>query len=415
MRKNGVDKNLTVIEGGVCAPQGFAASGVHCGIRKNKTKKDLALIVADKKCATACVYTTNLVKGAPILVTKKNVADGYAQAVIVNSGNANTCNANGVEIAQGMCELVEKHCGIKASDVVVASTGVIGQPLSLEPIAGGMAELCAGLEKGAAGSAAAAQAIMTTDTVPKELSYEFYLGDYKCRIGAICKGVGMICPNMATMLMFVTTDANISPEMLQKALSADVKDSLNMVSVDRDTSTNDTLCIMASGLAGNAIIDKPDTEYKKFCRALHAVTSQMCRKIAADGEGATKLIECKVSGAKSKQVARTVAKSVVCSDLLKAAMFGADANWGRVLCAIGYSGADVDVDKIGVAFQSAAGKIQVCEEGRGIPFSEEIAKKILLEKEIEILVELNDGNYTSVGWGCDLTYEYVHINGDYRS
>ncbi len=403
------------IDGGVCAPQGFAAAGVHCGIRKNKEKKDLALIVADVKCATACVYTTNLVKGAPILVTKKNVADGYAQAVIVNSGNANTCNADGVEIAEGMCDLVQKHCGIAAKDVVVASTGVIGQPLSLQPIASGMDALVKGLKKEASGSLDAAQAIMTTDTVSKEIAYEFTLGGKVCKIGAICKGVGMLCPNMATMLMFVTTDAAISPAMLQKALSADVKDSLNMVSVDRDTSTNDTLCIMASGLAGNAMIEEENADYKAFRKALYAVTSQMCKKIAADGEGATKLIECKVVGAKSKKIARTVAKSVVCSNLLKAAIFGADANWGRVLCAIGYSGAQVDVDKIDVAFRSVKGEVKVCKDGRGVPFSEEVAKTVLLEKEIEIFIHLNDGNFSSVGWGCDLTYEYVRINGDYRS
>lgn len=406
---------IKMIEGGVCAPQGFSASGVHCGIRKNKDKKDLALIVADVKCAAAGVYTTNLVKGAPIIVTKKNIADGYAQAVIVNSGNANTCNADGIEIAQGMCDLVEKHCGIAASDVIVASTGVIGQPLSLLPMVNGMASLVGGLGKNTENSLSAAQAIMTTDTVSKEIAYEFKLGGRICKIGAICKGVGMICPNMATMLMFVTTDVAITPALLQKALSADVKDSLNMVSVDRDTSTNDTLCIMASGLAGNAVIEEENADYQAFRKVLFAVTSQMCRKIAADGEGATKLIECKVSGAKSKKIARTVAKSVVCSDLLKAAMFGADANWGRVLCAIGYSGAQVDVDKIDVAFHSAAGTVEVCKNGRGIPFSEEIAKTVLLEKEIEILVGLNDGNYSSTGWGCDLTYEYVHINGDYRS
>ena len=415
MRKNGIDKEMKQIEGGVCAPKGFSANGIHCGIRKNKKKKDLALIVCDRRAATACVYTKNLVKGAPILVTQKHVADGYSRAVIVNSGNANTCNADGIEIAEGMCALVEKHCGIPAGDVVVASTGVIGQKLSLEPIAAGMENLVGGLGNASENNVFAAEAIMTTDTVSKQLAYEFRLGDVTCKIGAICKGVGMLCPNMATMLMFITTDVNITPQMLQKALSSDVKDSLNMVSVDRDTSTNDTLCIMASGEAGNALIDRTDTEYKKFCRALHEVTTAMCKKIAADGEGATKLIECTVRGAKSKQVARTVAKSVVCSNLLKAAIFGADANWGRVLWAIGYSGAAVDVNKIGVAFVSAAGKIEVCEDGRGIDFSEAAAKKILFEKEIGIEIELHDGNYSSVGWGCDLTYEYVHINGDYRS
>ncbi len=406
---------IQLIEGGVCAPKGFKANGIHCGIRKNKKKKDFALIVAEKKCATACVYTTNLVKGAPILVTKKNVADGYAQAVIVNSGNANTCNANGVEIAERMCELVEKELGIKASDVVVASTGVIGQPLSLEPMAEGISTLAAGLGDSLAHNLSAAEAIMTTDLVAKEIAFEFEIDGKKCRIGAICKGVGMLCPNMATMLMFVTTDVNITPQMLQKALSADVKDSLNMVSVDRDTSTNDTLCVMASGFAGNKLIETQDGNYKKFCAALHEVTKEMCRKIAADGEGATKLIECKVTGAKSKKIARTVAKSVVCSNLLKAAIFGADANWGRVLCAIGYSGADVDVQKIDVAFLSAAGKIEVCKNGMGVEFSEELAKKVLSEKEIDIFIELNDGNYSATGWGCDLTYEYVRINGDYRT
>lgn len=406
---------IQLIQGGVCAPKGFKANGVHCGIRKNKKKKDFALIVAEKECATACVYTTNLVKGAPILVTKKNVANGYAQAIIVNSGNANTCNANGIEIAEGMCKLVENALGIKAENVVVASTGVIGQPLSLEPMQEGISSLVAGLGAMPEHNLSAAEAIMTTDLVAKEIAYEFELDGKKCRIGAICKGVGMLCPNMATMLMFVTTDVNITPEMLQKALSMDVKDSLNMVSVDRDTSTNDTLCLMASGLAGNALIDTQNSDYKKFAKALHEVTKEMCRKIASDGEGATKLIECKVTGAKSKKTARTVAKSVVCSNLLKSAIFGADANWGRVLCAIGYSGADVNVEKIDVAFVSTVGRLEVCKNGMGVPFSEDFAKKVLSEKEIGILIELNDGNYSSVGWGCDLTYEYVRINGDYRT
>lgn len=403
---------LKEIDGGVCAPKGFKANGVHCGIRKNKIKKDLALIVAEKRCATACVYTTNLVKGAPILVTQKNVADGFARAVIVNSGNANTCNANGIEIAEGMCALVEKYTGVAAGDVVVASTGVIGQTLSLDPIAGGMNELCAGLGNN---SSAAAEAIMTTDTVKKEISFSFMLGGKECAIGAICKGVGMICPNMATMLMFVTTDAAISPAMLKRALSADVKDSLNMLSVDRDTSTNDTLCIMASGLAGNEEITAPNADYRAFCKALNAVTTAMCRKLARDGEGATKLLECNVSGAKSKKDARLAAKSVINSNLLKAAMFGQDANWGRVLCALGYSGAKLDVDKIGVTFRSKAGSVAVCEKGMGVPFSEEEAKKVLSEEEIVIDVQLNDGKYGAKAWGCDLTYDYVKINGDYRT
>jgi glutamate N-acetyltransferase/amino-acid N-acetyltransferase len=400
------------VKGGVCAAKGFTANGVHCGIRKNKTKKDLALIVSEVRAATACVYTKNLVKGAPILVTKKHVADGYAQAVIVNSGNANTCNANGVEIAEGMAELVEKYTKIDRNDVVIGSTGVIGQPLSLEPIENGMEELVKGLGNN---SDSAAQAIMTTDTVPKEIAFSFQIDGKTCHIGAICKGVGMICPNMATMLMFICSDVNITPAMLQKALSADVQDSLNMVSVDRDTSTNDTMCIMANGLAGNKIIDGDGAAFTKFKKVLHAVTTYMCRQIAKDGEGATKLLECRVTGARSKKNAKIVAKSVVCSDLFKAAMFGADANWGRVLCAIGYSGADVDVNKIDVTFRSKAGELPVCKNGMGIEFSEEKAKVVLSEDEIDIDIELNDGYGKATAWGCDLTYDYVKINGDYRT
>ena len=400
------------IAGGVCAPKGFRANGVHCGIRKNKVKKDLALIVADKRCATACAYTRNLVKGAPILVTKKNVADGYAQAVIVNSGNANTCNANGVEIAEAMCALVERYTGIPKGDVVVASTGVIGQQLSIDPIAAGMEELTKGLGDN---SIAAAEAIMTTDTVKKEIAFTFTLGGVPCTIGAIAKGVGMICPNMATLLMFVTTDAAISPAMLQKAVSADVKTSLNMLSVDADTSTNDTLCVMASGLAGNREIVSDGADLRAFRRALHTVTSALCRMLAADGEGATKLIECRVRGAKSQKDANLAAKSVIGSNLVKAAMFGADANWGRVLCALGYSGADLNVDAIDVVFSSAAGSIVVCKDGRGIGFSEEDAKRILSEKEIVIDVSAGGGRYKATAWGCDLTYDYVKINGDYRT
>lgn len=404
---------LKEISGGVCAPKGFRANGVHCGIKQNSgDKKDLALIVSEVKAACACVYTTNLVKGAPILVTKEHVKDGFAQAIIVNSGNANTCNSNGVEIAEGMTRLVEEYTGISQNDVVVASTGVIGQKLSLTPIEKGIPSLVEGLGNH---SDSAAAAIMTTDTVPKQIAFEFSLNGVPCKIGAICKGVGMICPNMATMLMFITTDVSISSEMLQKAISSDVKNSLNMVSVDRDTSTNDTLCILANGLAGNEKITKADKDYKTFLKALNAVTTAMCRKIARDGEGATKLLECKVFGAKSTKTAKAVAKSVVCSNLLKAAMFGADANWGRVLCAIGYAGVSLNVDQVEVSFSSAAGEILVCENGRGVDFSEEKAKKILTEDEIIIKINLHDGNYHATAWGCDLTYDYVKINGDYRS
>ena len=404
---------MNIIPGGVCAAKGFRANGVHCGIRKNHTKKDLALIVSDVKASAAAVYTTNLVKGAPLLVTRANIADGTAQAVICNSGNANTCNANGIEIAEAMCALVEKKLGIASKDVVVASTGVIGQPLNIEPIASHMDELAEGLRYD--GSNAAAQAIMTTDTVSKEIAVEFTVGGKVCRMGGIAKGSGMIHPNMATMLVFITTDCAIAPQMLKKALSQDVTNTFNMLSIDGDTSTNDMVTVLANGLAGNALITAEGEDFSIFMKALNTLTVQLCRTIAGDGEGATKLLECTVSGADTLENAKLCAKSVICSSLLKAAMFGADANWGRVLCAIGYSGAKVDVTKIGMSFRSAKGEIVVCENGAGIPFSEEIAKEILLEKEIEILVTLGSGDYTASAWGCDLTYDYVKINGDYRT
>ncbi len=400
------------IAGGICAAKGFKANGIHCGIRKNKTKRDLALITSDVKAAAAAVYTTNLVKGAPLTVTKNHIADGYAQAVICNSGNANTCNANGIEIAEQMSELVEKATGISKDDVVIASTGVIGQVLDITPIANGMDELAAGLGDH---SDFAAEGIMTTDTVKKEIAISFDIDGVECKIGGIAKGSGMIHPNMATMLVFITTDVAIAPELLQKALSTDIASTFNMVSVDGDTSTNDMVTVLANGMAGNKIIDKEDENFAAFCKALNSVTVYLCRKIAGDGEGATKLLECKVSGAADEKTAKTVAKSVICSSLLKAAMFGADANWGRVLCAIGYSGADVDVNKIDVSFESAKGRLDVCVNGAGIEFSEEKAKEILLEKEIDILVELNSGDADATAWGCDLTYDYVKINGDYRT
>jgi len=404
---------MRVIEGGVCAAKGFTANGVHCGIRKNHSKKDLALILSSVPASAAAVYTTNLVKGAPLTVTKNHIANGIAQAVICNSGNANTCNANGIEIAEAMSDLVAKALNIAASDVVVASTGVIGQPLSIDPIAAGMEELAKGLSEN--GGQAAAEAIMTTDTVMKEVAVEFEVDGKTCHIGGIAKGSGMIHPNMATMLVFLTTDCAIAPDMLQKALSGDIANTFNMISVDGDTSTNDMVTVLANGLAGNETITAEGEDFNTFMKALNTVTIALCRKIAGDGEGATKLLECKVTGAADLPTAKTVAKSVICSSLLKAAMFGADANWGRVLCAIGYSGAAVDVNKVDVAFRSAAGTIDVCKNGAGVPFSEEIAKEILLEKEIEILVELNSGDAASTAWGCDLTYDYVKINGDYRT
>ena len=401
------------IKGGVCAAKGFKAGGVHCGIRKSRDKRDLALIFSEKKAACAAVYTTNLVKGAPLTVTKEHIADGYAQAIICNSGNANTCNADGIEIAEKMSTLLAEEIGIDAKDVVVASTGVIGQPLDIAPIAEKMPELVKALSE--TGSEDATEGIMTTDTVQKTLAVEFELSGKTCRIGGIAKGSGMIHPNMATMLVFITTDVAIAPDMLQKALSSDIANTFNMVSVDGDTSTNDMVTVLANGMAGNELIDKEGSEFDAFMKALNTITVGLCRMIAGDGEGATKLLECKVSQAKTLEIAKTVAKSVICSSLLKAAMFGADANWGRVLCAIGYSGADVDVNKIDVAFQSSKGTIEVCKNGAGVAFSEEIAKEILLEKEIDILVDLNDGIYDSVAWGCDLTYDYVKINGDYRT
>ena len=404
---------MKVIEGGVCAAKGFRANGVHCGIRKNHSKKDLSLIFSTVPASAAAVYTTNLVKGAPLTVTKKHIANGTAQAVICNSGNANTCNANGIEIAEEMSALAASALGIAAEDVVVASTGVIGQPLSIAPIAAGLPELVAGLSDN--GSGTAAEGIMTTDTVRKEVAVEFTLGGKTCRLGGIAKGSGMIHPNMATMLVFLTTDAAISPAMLQKALSGDIANTFNMLSIDGDTSTNDMVTILANGLAGNPEVTEEGEDFTAFMQALNSVTIALCRKIAGDGEGATKLLECKVTGAADLATAKIVAKSVICSSLLKAAMFGADANWGRVLCAIGYSGADVDVHKVDVAFSSSAGTVAVCKDGAGLNFSEEKAKQVLLEKEIEILVELNSGDAASTAWGCDLTYDYVRINGDYRT
>lgn len=404
--------SMKEINGGVCAPKGFTASGIHCGIRANKAKKDLALIYSEVLCSAAATYTLNLVKGAPILVTKENIKNGYAQAVICNSGNANTCNADGIEIAEKMCELVSNYLPVKSTDVIVASTGVIGQRLSIEPIAKGMDELVKSLGDN---SDDAVNAIMTTDTKKKELAIEFELDGKICKMGAIAKGSGMIHPNMATMLSFFTTDVAIKPELLQKALSAAIVDTFNMVSVDGDTSTNDTVAILANGLAGNKMIDSENEDFKVFEEALLYLTSAISRRIAKDGEGATKLLECHVDGAKTKEIARTVAKSVICSSLLKCAIFGADANWGRVLCAIGYSGADIDITKVDVSFKSIKGEILVCKDGAGVDFSEEIAKEILLEEDITVLVNLNDGIFDATAYGCDLTYEYVKINGDYRS
>ena len=407
---------ITFIAGGATAAQGFSATGEHMGIRRNRTRRDVALIVSEVPASAACVYTQNLVKGAPILVTQKHVENGIAQAVICNSGNANTCNANGVEIAEGMCALVEKYIGVKAEDVIVASTGVIGQPMTLEPFRKNFGKLADSLEDTPAGGTRAAMAIMTTDTVSKEVAVRFPLGGKMCKLGGISKGSGMIAPNMATMLCFLTTDAAISPVALKRALTTVTADTFHMLSIDGDTSTNDMVSILANGMAGNTPIEScMGADYEAFVAALYKVCEKLCAIMAKDGEGATKLLVCEVTGAKSTAAAKLVAKAVIKSTLLKAAIFGADANWGRVLCAIGYAGADVDVSKVDVNFRSNRGLIPVCRGGAGVAFSEETAKEILMDDEITVQVALNSGSATAKAWGCDLTYDYVKINGDYRT
>lgn len=405
--------DIKFTDGGVTTPKGFTANGIHCGIRKSKDKKDLALIFCEKECDTAAVYTQNLVCGAPITVTKNNISDGKARAVVCNSGIANTCNADGIEKAEGMCEITANALGISKSDIIVASTGVIGQPLDLEPVKDGMDELVSGLNKN--GSDSAANAIMTTDTVKKEFACEFTLGGKPCHIGAISKGSGMIHPNMATMLAFITTDANISSEMLKNSLLEVVADSFNMLSVDGDTSTNDTVAILASGLCENERITEKNDDYRTFTLALSSICEKLVKLMAKDGEGATKLVECVVSGASDVKTAKTCAKAVICSSLVKAAMFGSDANWGRILCALGYSGVDIDVHRVDVKFSSDGGEIEVCKDGSGIDFSEELAKKVLSCDEVYILVDLKSGVSCATAYGCDLTYDYVKINGDYRT
>mgnify|MGYP004432907737 FL=1 len=405
--------DIKFTDGGVTAPKGFTANGIHCGIRKSKDKKDLALIFCEKECDTAAVYTQNLVCGAPITVTKNNISDGKARAVVCNSGIANTCNADGIEKAEGMCEITANALGISKSDIIVASTGVIGQPLDLEPVKNGINELVSGLNKN--GSDSAANAIMTTDTVKKEFACEFTLGGKPCHIGAISKGSGMIHPNMATMLAFITTDADISSEMLKTSLLEVVADSFNMLSVDGDTSTNDTVAILASGLCENERITKKNDDYRTFTLALSSICEKLVKLMAKDGEGATKLVECVVTGASDVKTAKTCAKAVICSSLVKAAMFGSDANWGRILCALGYSGVDIDVHRVDVKFSSDGGEIEVCKDGSGIDFSEELAKKVLSCDEVYILVDLKSGACRATAYGCDLTYDYVKINGDYRT
>ena len=409
------DSNTAVTflpDGNVCTPKGFRASGIHCGLRRNKTKKDLALIVSDVPAAAAAVYTLNAVKGAPIAVTKANIADGRAQAMLCNSGNANTCAPNGEAIARKMCMLLAEASGLSADDVIIASTGVIGQPLPIEPIATGMKPLVDALS--CEGGEDCATAIMTTDLVAKHCAVTVDIGGKTVTVGGIAKGSGMIHPNMATMLLFMTTDAKVEPATLQKALSTVVPATFNQISVDGDTSTNDTVLLLASGLSGAEIVDgTPD--YDTFVAALTEAAEQLSRELAGDGEGATKLLECTVTGAPDLLTARAVSKSVIHSTLFKAAMFGADANWGRVLCAIGYTPGDFDISKTSVRLKSKAGEVFVCENAAYHPYSEDEAAKVLKEDEIDILVDLGSGSATAKAWGCDLTYDYVKINGDYRT
>ena len=404
------------VSGGICAPRGFAAAGVHCGIRANHNEKyDLALIKAEVRCAAAGVYTTNKVCGAPIKVDRAHLKDGYAQAILVNSGNANTCAANGVALAEECCELVGKELGIDPQDVLPASTGVIGQPMVIDPFARGIPAAAAKLAADEQGSTDAATAIMTTDTHKKEYAIQFELGGKTCTVGAIGKGSGMIAPNMATMLAFYTTDAAVSPELLQKALRAVVPTTYNQMSVDLDTSTNDTLLLLASGLAGNEPVVTEGPEYDKFLAALGAVAEHMCALHASDGEGATHLITCEVTHAPDLKTARAVSRSVVCSNLFKAAVFGRDANWGRILCAIGYTPGDFSIDKVCVWLSSKAGEVYVCENAAYHPYSEDEAAKVLAEHDILVKVDMGTGEASAKAWGCDLTYDYVKINGDYRT
>ncbi|MBE6775695.1 MAG: bifunctional glutamate N-acetyltransferase/amino-acid acetyltransferase ArgJ [Ruminococcaceae bacterium] len=404
---------MEFINGGVTAAKGFIASGIHCGIRKNQTKKDLAMIKSEVRCSAAAVYTQNKVYGAPITVTRENLKDGMAQAVIVNSGNANTCNHDGVEKAELMCKIASEAAKVEKNDVIVASTGVIGMSLDVTPIAESAVKLAS--QMSGEGGHDAAEAIMTTDTVAKECAVTFTLGGKTVTLGACCKGSGMIHPNMATMLCFMTTDCAISSAMLQKALSETVKDTFNMISVDGDTSTNDMVCIMANGKAENPLISSENEDYLVFKQALTAVSVKLSRLIAGDGEGAQRLLECNVASCTDEKTAKDIAKSIICSSLVKTAMFGADANWGRILCAIGYTEGDFSVDKIDVYLSSCKGKVKVCENGFGIQFSEEKAKEILSEDEIVLDIEMNQGDCSATAWGCDLTYDYVKINGDYRT
>ena len=406
---------LNEISGGVCAAQGFRASGVHCGVKAggNPAKNDLALILSDRECTAAGVYTLNRVKAAPIYVTMDHLEDGVAWGIAANSGNANACCPQSHENAVLMCQAAAQATGREETDFVVCSTGVIGQTINIAAIQAGMPAAAAALS--AEGSDAAARAIMTTDTVKKEAAVSFTAGGKEVRIGAIAKGSGMIHPNMGTMLCFITTDCAITHGMLENALREVSAKTFSRVTVDGDTSTNDTCVVLANGMAGNPLIEWMDEDYDAFRQALHHLCRQLARAIAGDGEGASRLVTCKVSSARSEESAERLAKAVVGSALVKAAMFGADANWGRVLCAMGYSKAPFRPEHVDVTFSSAAGSVLVCRQGEGLDFDEGLAKQVLTEKEVVIAVDLHEGEDCAECWGCDLTYDYVKINGDYRT
>ncbi len=405
---------MKFIEGGITAPAGFKAAGLHCGVKTNNSdKKDLALIVSDCPCAAAGTFTTNKVKAAPVYLSMKNVENGEAQAIVCNSGNANACAPKGEENAYKMCVKTAEVLGLKPEQVLVGSTGVIGHTINIEAIVKGIPEAANKLS--ADGGLDAAHAIMTTDLVEKIAAVEFELGGKTVKLGGIAKGSGMIHPNMGTMLCFLTTDAAVDKAVLKKILKECVAVTFNRVSVDGDTSTNDTCLILANGMAGNKTVSGEGADYDALKEAVKAVTQTLAIKIAADGEGATKLMTCTVSGAADEAKALALAMSINKSPLVKTAMFGSDANWGRVLCAMGYSGEDFDPEKVDVGFKSAAGEIEVCRNGRGLDFDEDKALKVLSEKEVVIDVKMFEGEGTATCWGCDLTYDYVKINGDYRT
>ena len=412
---NTIENDIKIVKSGVCAAKGFFANGIYSGIKKKKNSKDLAIIYSDNICNAAAVYTQNKVQGANIIVSKEHLKNGKAKAIICNSGNANTCNKDGIENAKSMCKAVSRYLNINEKEVVVASTGVIGIPLPIEPILKNIKPLIDKAKNSIESSKNAANAIMTTDIFIKEIAFSFKIGGKEIKIGGIAKGSGMIHPNMATLLAFITTDANISGKLLKKALREDVKNTYNMISVDGDTSTNDMVVVLSNGEAQNPVIDKENENYKIFCKALNMVNTYLCKEIARDGEGATKLIECEVINSKDKETARKISKSIISSNLLKAAIFGCDMNWGRIACAIGYADCKFDINKVRINVSSNFGSIDVFEKGFGLQFDEKHALKILKEKEIKITVNMNSGKNKATAWGCDLTYDYVKINGSYRS